>query len=64
MSLPEAILQTQAATRRYAKRQLTWFRHEVGITWLGGFGDDPQIQSRAINLLHEIGVAAPCSGGL
>ena len=59
MSFPEAILQTQVATRRYAKRQMTWFRHEAGITWLGGFGDDPRIQSQVLNLLHEIGVAAP-----
>src|SRR5208337_5099372 len=62
MSLPEAILQTQAATRRYAKRQMTWFRHEAGITWLGGFGDDPRIQIQVINLLHKIGVAAPSVG--
>ena len=62
MSLPEAILQTQVATRRYAKRQMTWFRHEAGITWLGGFGDDPRIQSQVINLLHEIGIAAPRRG--
>ena len=64
MSFPEAILETQVATRRYAKRQMTWFRHEAGITWLGGFGDDPRIQSQVLNLLHEIGVATPCSGGL
>jgi len=62
MSLPEAILQTQVATRRYAKRQMTWFRHEAGITWLGGFGDDPRIQSQVLNLLHEIGIAAPRRG--
>jgi tRNA dimethylallyltransferase len=61
-SLPEAILQTQAATRRYAKRQMTWFRHEAGITWLAGFGDDPRIQIQVINLLREIGFAAPCIG--
>jgi tRNA dimethylallyltransferase len=62
MSLPEAILQTQVATRRYAKRQMTWFRHEAGITWLGGFGDDPRIQSQVIDLLHEMGVAAARRG--
>jgi tRNA dimethylallyltransferase len=62
MSVPDAILQTQVATRRYAKRQMTWFRHEGGITWLGGFGDDPRIQSQVINLLHELGVAAPKGG--
>ena len=62
LSLPEAILQTQVATRRYAKRQMTWFRHEAGITWLGGFGDDPRIQSHAVNLLLEMGVATPSRG--
>jgi tRNA dimethylallyltransferase len=56
LSLPEAILQTQVATRRYAKRQMTWFRHETGINWFGGFGDDPLVQSRVINLLRETGI--------
>jgi tRNA dimethylallyltransferase len=63
LSLPEAILQTQVATRRYAKRQMTWFRHEPGIIWFEGFGDDPLIQSRVINLLRDAGIGAPCSGG-
>jgi tRNA dimethylallyltransferase len=64
LSLREAILQTQVATRRYAKRQMTWFRREAGIIWFGGFGDDPQVQSQVINALHDRGIAAPCSGGL
>jgi tRNA dimethylallyltransferase len=28
MALPEAIENAQRATRRYAKRQMTWFRHQ------------------------------------
>jgi tRNA dimethylallyltransferase len=64
LSLPEAILQTQMATRRYAKRQMTWFRHEPGIIWFGGFGDDPQVQSQVLELLRDAGIAARCSGGL
>jgi tRNA dimethylallyltransferase len=62
LSLPEAVLQTQAATRRYAKRQMTWFRHEPGIIWFGGFGDDPRVQGQVINFLLEMGIAAYCSG--
>jgi len=62
MSLPEAVLQTQAATRRYAKRQITWFRHEAGITWWRGFGDDPRIQKQALNFLREMGISAPGRG--
>ena len=58
MSLPDAISQTQAATRRYAKRQMTWFRHEAGITWFRGFGDDPRIQAQVIDALRESSIAA------
>jgi tRNA dimethylallyltransferase len=35
----EAIAQ---ATRRYAKRQLTWFRRESGVQWFAGFGDEEE----------------------
>jgi tRNA dimethylallyltransferase len=31
--LAEAIAETKKATRRYAKRQLTWFRREQRIKW-------------------------------
>lgn len=34
VSLPEAIEQIKIATRRYAKRQRTWFRKDERITWL------------------------------
>lgn len=33
-SLKKAIDDTIRATRRYAKRQVTWFRHEPNIRWL------------------------------
>jgi tRNA dimethylallyltransferase len=39
--LDDAIDQIQRATRRFAKRQITWFRKEPGVTWLSSFGDDP-----------------------
>jgi tRNA dimethylallyltransferase len=29
LSLPDAIAATQTATRRYAKRQYTWMRHQL-----------------------------------
>ena len=29
------------ATRRYAKRQMTWFRAERGVTWVPGVAGDP-----------------------
>jgi len=37
-SLEEGIALTRRNTRRYAKRQLTWFRRETGVTW---FDVDP-----------------------
>lgn len=39
------------STRRYAKRQVTWFRREPLVHWLAGFGDDPAIVASADQLL-------------
>jgi tRNA dimethylallyltransferase len=38
------------STRRYAKRQMTWFRKEPLVNWLPGFGDDPAIIAAAERL--------------
>jgi tRNA dimethylallyltransferase len=40
------------ATRRYAKRQLTWFRKEPLVHWLPGFGDDPAVIDAAEKLVN------------
>jgi tRNA dimethylallyltransferase len=53
MSLETARVAIQQATRRYAKRQLTWFRKEPGVHWLSGFGDDPKVQSAALLYLRS-----------
>ncbi len=45
----EAVRGIQQATRRFAKRQITWFRKEQGVHWLSGFGDDPGIQAAAFD---------------
>ncbi|MDR3674908.1 MAG: tRNA (adenosine(37)-N6)-dimethylallyltransferase MiaA [Acidobacteriota bacterium] len=58
MTREEAISATQSATRHYAKRQLTWFRHEEDINWFEGFGDDPQVQSRILVTLGRTPVTA------
>ncbi|WP_336486624.1 tRNA (adenosine(37)-N6)-dimethylallyltransferase MiaA [Methylobacterium nigriterrae] len=34
ISLEDAIIRGQNDTRRYAKRQFTWFRHQMGTEWL------------------------------
>ncbi len=42
--LASAVEKSQQDVRNYAKRQLTWFRRESGVTWLNGFGDDRAIR--------------------
>ena len=34
VSHDEAVLQIQQQTRRYAKRQMTWFRNTGGVRWI------------------------------
>lgn len=48
----EAIFYAQRNTRRYAKRQMTWFRQERGMVWLKGFGEEPQIHAAARELVR------------
>jgi tRNA dimethylallyltransferase len=49
----QAVASTQVETRRYAKRQLTWFRREADVRWLNGFGDCPAIQEQAIEIVKK-----------
>ena len=42
-SLESAIEQTKLDVRHYAKRQLTWFRHEPGVEWIDGFGEETMV---------------------
>ncbi|HEX6042965.1 MAG TPA: tRNA (adenosine(37)-N6)-dimethylallyltransferase MiaA [Pyrinomonadaceae bacterium] len=41
--LDSALEQTRLDVRHYAKRQLTWFRHEAGVEWFDGFGEEKDI---------------------
>jgi len=50
----QAVALVQQGTRRYAKRQWTWFRREDGVTW---FTIDPQGPDRFETALHHIGRA-------
>jgi tRNA dimethylallyltransferase len=49
-SAAQAIAQ---ATRRYAKRQLTWFRREPGTQWFAGFGDAPETISAVLEYVES-----------
>ena len=42
-TLESAIEQTKLDVRHYAKRQLTWFRHEASVEWFNGFGEEKDI---------------------
>jgi tRNA dimethylallyltransferase len=56
MKIADARAAIQQATRRYAKRQQTWFRRESGVHWCEGFGDDPEVQSKSLAWLLEHGL--------
>ena len=53
ISREQALEFAQQAHRNYAKRQMTWFRREPSVHWLQGFGDDPQIQQRAVDWVSD-----------
>ena len=46
ISNDEAIMLTDRDTRRYAKRQMTWFRKQHTPVWFEGFGSDPEIRDQ------------------
>jgi len=52
LELPHALYYAQRNTRRYAKRQWTWFRREPGVLWINGFGDQPETQQAAVRRLE------------
>jgi tRNA dimethylallyltransferase len=51
--LEEARVAIQQATRRYAKRQMTWFRKEEGVHWITGFGDVPKVRSEGLERIQK-----------
>ncbi len=48
-----ALSAAQQAHRNYAKRQMTWFRREPDVHWLMGFGDDTEIQAKALAIIES-----------
>jgi tRNA dimethylallyltransferase len=51
--LESALAQTKLDVRHYAKRQLTWFRHEPGVEWFEGFGDETRVQQCLLDSLKR-----------
>jgi tRNA dimethylallyltransferase len=50
--LASAIEQTKLDVRHYAKRQLTWFRHEADVEWFDGFGEENRILRSVLKVLE------------
>jgi tRNA dimethylallyltransferase len=50
--LASAIEQTKLDVRHYAKRQLTWFRHEEGVEWFTGFGEEKAVLALVLAALR------------
>jgi len=44
---------TQLESRRYAKRQLTWFRSDPSILWLDGTETEEQLQNQARQMVEN-----------
>jgi tRNA dimethylallyltransferase len=62
-SLEGAVEEIKRGTRRYAKRQLTWFRAEDGILWLDGTQGFGGVKSQAARLVESFVRARDMSGG-
>jgi tRNA dimethylallyltransferase len=56
ITLQEARAAIQQATRRYARRQLTWFRKEPDVRWFSGFGDEADLQAGVLEWLQSEGL--------
>jgi tRNA dimethylallyltransferase len=54
MDRKTALQAAQQAHRNYAKRQMTWFRREPDVIWVGGFGDDEKIQGVATGKIADL----------
>lgn len=52
-TLPEAVEQTKTATRRFARRQDSWFRKDPRIVWVAH--DDPDRVAKAVAAVRALG---------
>src|SRR5262245_14938265 len=50
----ETIRIIQRDTRRYAKRQMTWFRRQSDVTWFDGPGDSEEIKNKVHQFLKPL----------
>ncbi len=55
-TLDEAVMQLKTNTRRFAKRQLTWFRRQIDGLWLDMGRENSDVMEQALSYLTELGV--------
>ena len=53
LSLDEAVAQIQQASRRYSKRQLTWFHKDKSIIWVDSLRESDKIQALIDNFIVQ-----------
>jgi tRNA dimethylallyltransferase len=53
LSLDETVAHIQQASRRYAKRQLTWFRKDKSIIWVDSLRESDKIQALIDNFIVQ-----------
>jgi tRNA dimethylallyltransferase len=53
LNAKEALFYAQRNTRRYAKRQMTWFRREQGMEWFRGFGGETEVADAVLARVRE-----------
>jgi tRNA dimethylallyltransferase len=61
LSYQQAIEEIKMESRRYAKRQMTWFRSDPSIVWLDGQGGFNEMQNRATDLISAFLGSRPAS---
>jgi tRNA dimethylallyltransferase len=49
----KAIELTQRDSRRYAKRQMTWFRREKDVCWIDLSGDSPEAFAQVYGIVRK-----------
>ena len=61
MSLEETVDKVKRDTRRFAKRQLTWFRREKEVIWLNKkeYEQEKNLLDSVLNIIKEKGI---CNG--
>lgn len=53
LSLADAVDKIKMETRRYAKRQLTWFKRDKNITWIDGNCKFDELTKNAIEIIER-----------